>query len=65
MFDTLGFGPESFLHVSSSLRYDLMSAHDLRIGARAFVDRGHGPGNPAYGYHALGDLGALPDLLGL
>jgi 2-haloacid dehalogenase len=65
MFDTLGVGPECYLHVSSSLRYDLMSAHDLRIGERVFVDRGHGPGNPAYGYHAIGDLGALPDLLGL
>jgi 2-haloacid dehalogenase len=42
MFDTLGCGPEHFLHVSSSLRYDLMSAHDLRIGQRVFVDRGHG-----------------------
>jgi 2-haloacid dehalogenase len=43
MFDALGCGPEHFMHVSSSLRYDLMSAHDLRIGRRVFVDRGHGP----------------------
>src|SRR5690606_19542733 len=47
MFDTLGCGPEHFMHVSSSLRYDLMSAHDLGIGRRVFVERGHGPGNPA------------------
>lgn len=65
MFDTLGCGPEHFMHVSSSLRYDLMSAHDLRIGRRVFVDRGHGPGNPAYGYQAIADLGGLPGLLGL
>ncbi len=65
MFDTLGFGPEHFMHVSSSLRYDLMSAHDLHIGKRVFVDRGHGPGNPAYGYREIKDLGALPALLGL
>ncbi|WP_193179566.1 haloacid dehalogenase type II [Nisaea sediminum] len=65
MFDTLGCGPEHFMHVSSSLRYDLMSASDLRIGRRVFVERGHGPGNPAYGYQAIPDLGGLPGLLGL
>jgi 2-haloacid dehalogenase len=65
MFDILGCGPEHFMHVSSSLRYDLMSAHDLRIGRRVFVERGHGPGNPAYGYQAIADLGGLPSLLGL
>jgi 2-haloacid dehalogenase len=65
MFDTLGCGPEHFMHVSSSLRYDLMSAQDLRIGRRVFVERGHGPGNPAYGYRAIADLGGLPGLLGL
>ena len=65
MFDTLGCGPEHFLHVSSSLRYDLMSAHDLRIGQRVFVERGHGPGNPAYGYRAIADLGGLPGIVGI
>lgn len=65
MFDTLGCGPEYFMHVSSSLRYDLMSASDLGIGRRVFVERGHGPGNPAYGYQAIADLGGLPGLLGL
>jgi len=65
MFDTLGCGPEHFLHVSSSLRYDLMSAHDLRIGQRVFVERGHGPGNPAYGYRTIADLGGLPGVVGL
>jgi 2-haloacid dehalogenase len=65
MFDTLGCGPEHVLHVSSSLRYDLMSAHDLRIGLRVFVERGHGPGNPAYGYRAIPDLGGLPGIVGL
>lgn len=65
MFDTLGCGPEHFLHVSSSLRYDLMSAHDLRIGQRVFVERGHGPGNPEYGYTAIRDLVGLPGVLGI
>jgi 2-haloacid dehalogenase len=31
MLDQLGCGPEDILHVSSSLRYDLMSADDLGI----------------------------------
>lgn len=48
------------MHVSSSLRYGLMSAHDLRIGRRVFVDRGHGPGNPAYAYQTIADLGGCP-----
>ena len=65
MFDALGCGPEHMMHVSSSLRYDLMSASDLRIGHRVFVDRGHGPGNPAYGYQAIPDIGGLPGLLGI
>ncbi|WP_028464462.1 haloacid dehalogenase type II [Nisaea denitrificans] len=65
MFDTLGCGPEHMMHVSSSLRYDLMSANDLRIGQRVFVERGHGPGNPAYGYQAIPDIGGLPGLLGI
>lgn len=65
MFDTLGCGPEHVMHVSSSLRYDLMSAHDLRIARRVFVERGHGPGNPEYGYTAITDIGGLPGLLGL
>lgn len=65
MFDTLGCGPEHVAHVSSSLRYDLMSAHDLRIGRRVYVERGHGPGNPAYGYTEISDLSGLPAALGL
>lgn len=65
MFDTLDCDPEHVMHVSSSLRYDLMSAHDLRIGRRVFVERGHGPGNPAYGYQAIPDIAGLPALLGL
>src|SRR5271169_2367365 len=65
MIDQLGCSPADILHVSSSLRYDLISAHDLHFGARAFVNRGHGPGNAAYGYHEIRDIGGLPGLLGL
>jgi 2-haloacid dehalogenase len=65
MFDSLNSKPEHFLHVSSSLRYDLMSAHDLKISTRVFVDRGHGPGCPAFEYYEIKDLWGLPALLGV
>jgi 2-haloacid dehalogenase len=65
MIDKLGCSPAEILHVSSSLRYDLMSAHDLHFGARVFVNRGHGPGNAEYGYREIQDIGGLPGLLGL
>ena len=65
MLDALGCGPEDLLHVSSSLRYDLMSANDMGIRNKAFVARGHEPGNPAYGYREIQDIGGLPALVGL
>ena len=65
MMDQLGARPEELLHVSSSFRYDLMPAHDLGITMKAWVNRGHEPSNPFYGYHEIADLGGLPGLLGL
>jgi 2-haloacid dehalogenase len=65
MFDQLGCAPADLLHVSSSLRYDLITANMLGIGARAFVRRGHDHPNPHWGYHELEDLGGLPALVGL
>lgn len=65
MFDELGCGPEDVLHVSSSLRYDLMAARDLGIRNKVFVARGHEPSTPAYGYTEIPDIGGLPALLGL
>jgi 2-haloacid dehalogenase len=65
MLDSLCAKPEDLLHVSSSLRYDLMSAHDLGIRNKAFVNRGHEPGIPAYGYTEIRDIGGLPALVGL
>ena len=65
MLDELGCGPEDMLHVSSSLRYDLMSASDMGIRNKAFVARGHEPPNPAYGYREIKDIGGLPGLVGL
>jgi len=65
MLDQLGCGPEDILHVSSSLRYDLMSADDLGIANKVFVNRGHDPACAAYNYTEIPDLGGLPALVGL
>jgi 2-haloacid dehalogenase len=65
MLDSLGCQPEDVLHVSSSLRYDLMSADDLGIVNKVFVNRGHGPGNAAYRYVEIPDIGGLPAVVGL
>jgi 2-haloacid dehalogenase len=65
MLDQLGCGPQDILHVSSSLRYDLMSAHDLGIRNKVFVARGHEPATPEYGYREIKDLSGLPGLVGL
>jgi len=65
MFDSLGCNPEDVLHVSSSLRYDLMPADDMGIVNKVFVNRGHGPGNPAYRYVEIKGIGGLPGVVGL
>lgn len=65
MLDELGCGPEEILHVSSSLRYDLMTARDMGITNKVFVGRGHEPSTPEYGYTEIRDIGGLPALLGL
>lgn len=65
MFDQLGCGPEHMLHVSSSMRYDLLTAHDLHFGGRVFVARGHEPGVPEYGYTEIKDISRLAAVVGL
>jgi len=65
MFDTLGCGPEDIVHVSSSFRYDLMTAHDLGITRKVWVNRGHEPANPHYGYTEIPDISGLAAALGL
>lgn len=65
MFDRLGCAPQDVMHCSSSLRYDLMTAYDMKIGRRVFVNRGHEPGMDFYGYREIRDIGGLPELLGL
>jgi 2-haloacid dehalogenase len=42
-----------------------MSADDLGIVNKVFVNRGHGPGNPAYRYVEIKDIGGLPGVVGL
>lgn len=65
MLDQLGCGPEDVLHVSASLRYDLMTAHDIRITNKVYVNRGYEPSTPEYGYHEISDIGGLPGVVGL
>jgi len=65
MFDMLGCGPEDVLHCSSSFRYDLMSAHDLGIKHKVWVNRGHEPANPYYGYVEIADIAGLANVVGL
>ncbi|HEY0212412.1 MAG TPA: haloacid dehalogenase type II [Paenirhodobacter sp.] len=65
MFDMLGCGPEDVLHCSSSFRYDLMSAHDLGIKNKVWVNRAHEPANPYYGYTEIKDISFLPGVVGL
>lgn len=65
MFDQLGCGPEEMMHVSSSFRYDLNSATDLRFGSRVFVGRGHEPSNNFYRDIEIPHIGCLPGVVGL
>ena len=66
MLDQLGCGPEDILHVSSSFRYDLLTAHDLKIKNKVWVNRGHEPrGAEFYGYTEIKDISELPGLVGL
>jgi len=65
MFDQLGCGPEDILHVSSSIRYDLMTASYLGIGNTVYVNRGSEPGNPNLGYTEIRGINELPGVVGL
>ncbi len=65
MLDNLGCNPEDILHVSSSLRYDLMPAHDMGIKNKVFVNRGHEPSTPYYEYSEIKDISGLAGLVGL
>jgi len=63
MLDMLGCGPEDIVHCSSSFRYDLMSAYGLGIKNKIWVNRGHEPANPYYGYTEIADISGLAGAL--
>ena len=65
MLDILGCGPEDITHVSSSFRYDLMTAHDLGIKSKVWINRGHAPANPYYGYTEIRYICGLSGVIGL
>ncbi|MFN3746137.1 MAG: haloacid dehalogenase type II [Hyphomicrobiaceae bacterium] len=65
MLDQLGCGPADITHVSSSFRYDLMTAYDLGIKSKVWVNRGHEPANPYYEYTEIKDIGGLATAVGL
>jgi len=65
MFDQLGCGPNDILHVSASMRYDLMTAYDMGIKNKVFVQRGYEPGTPYYEYTEISDISGLPAVVGL
>jgi 2-haloacid dehalogenase len=65
MLDTLGVGPTDIVHVSASMRYDLMPAYDLGITNKVYVNRGYEPSTPFYGYREITSIAELPGLFGL
>ena len=62
MFDQLGCGPEDIVHVSSSVRYDLMPTYDLGVKNKVYVNRGYEPSTPFYGYQEIQQITQLPSL---
>lgn len=65
MIDRLSCDPAEILHVSSSLRYDLMSASDVGIRHTVYVERGHGPSTTYYGYPTVKTISEIAMLVGL
>ncbi|HEX5589978.1 MAG TPA: haloacid dehalogenase type II [Candidatus Limnocylindrales bacterium] len=65
MLDTLGVDPTEIVHVSASLRYDLMPAYDLGITNKVYVNRGYEFSTPEYGYREITTIAELPGLFGL
>ena len=65
MLERLGVGVDEIVHVSASLRYDLMPAHDLGIANKVYVNRGYEPSVPYYGYREIGSIAELPGLFGI
>jgi 2-haloacid dehalogenase len=62
MLDQLGCRPDDIVHVSSSLRYDLIPCHDLGIRNKVYVNRQYEPSTPYYGYEEVAQVSELPAL---
>ena len=65
LLERLGVGPHEIVHVSASLRYDLIPAHDLGIRHTVYVNRGYEPSVPYYGYREIASIAELPGLFGI
>ncbi|MEK6345838.1 MAG: haloacid dehalogenase type II [Burkholderia sp.] len=65
MMVQLDCNPEDVLHVSSSFRYDLMTAYDMGIKHKAFINRGHEPLTPYYQVNEMKGIVQLAEALGL
>ncbi|MBN3726158.1 haloacid dehalogenase type II [Burkholderia sp. Ac-20379] len=65
MMAQLDCNPEDVLHVSSSFRYDLMTAYDMGIKHKAFINRAHEPLTPYYQVNELKSIVHLAEALGL
>jgi 2-haloacid dehalogenase len=63
MIEQLGCDPSEIVHVSSSPRYDLITARDVGIVHTVLLDRGFEPPQPWLGYQAIGELSELAALL--
>jgi len=63
MLDQLNCEPSDIVHVSSSLRYDIVTAHALRFPHLVHVDRGYDQFEPEFSYHRTADFSDVPRLL--
>jgi 2-haloacid dehalogenase len=63
MLERLGCSPDDIVHVSSSPRYDLITAREMGIKTLILLQRGYEPPQPWIGYHEIQDLSELPALL--
>jgi 2-haloacid dehalogenase len=63
MLERLGCPPDEIVHVSSSPRYDLITARELGFPHLVLLDRDYEPPEPWIGYQAIRDLAELPALL--
>ncbi|WP_419999870.1 haloacid dehalogenase type II [Streptomyces boninensis] len=65
LHEQLGCAPHETLHVSSSPRYDLMSATDLGVRDTVYLNRGTEQPAPGYRAHEVTSLDGVLEILGL